>query len=718
MQNMLSIDELTQYLHTYLTPSQVEQVRRAYEFAARAHAGQTRCSGEPYVTHPLVVARILADMHMDHQSLVAAILHDVIEDTGVSKSALSKLFGKAVADIVDGVSKLTHAEHKDKALAQADNFQKMALAMARDVRVILVKLADRLHNMRTLGALAPEKRQRIARETLDIYSPLANRLGMRQLGTELEDLCFAAIYPMRSSLLLEAVRRARRSREEIVKNVVERIRGRLKSEGLEGSVAGREKHLYGIYSKMRDQKKSFSDIMNVFGVRILVDDIDSCYRAVGFVHNLFKPIPGRFKDYVAIPKANGYQSLHTTLFGNHGVPVEVQIRTREMEDLANRGIAAHWLKKSSGGDVLAGGRSRTRHWLQSLLELQQNADNSLEFIESVKADLFPDEVYVFTPRGDITVLPGGATPVDFAYSVHTDIGNACVACRVDRKLASLSQPLSSGETVEILTAPGARPNAAWLNYVATSKARSNILHYLKTRRQTEAIALGRRLLEKALAGFSSRLSAIPQEQQDAVLTRMGYTRMEELLESVGSGSHIAYVVARRLLDASDTEPEAKEIAGGKALSIKGTEGIVISFAHCCYPIPGDPVLGQVSAGKGLVIHHQSCDQLAQMRPPPEKILDVEWDKDVQGDFLVELQVHTNRKQGVVASLASVINTAGANIEKIGVEERDLHSSRARVLISVSDRVHLAGVIKQLRRARDVCSIMRFKPGGSPVQASV
>ena len=659
MQAVLNIDELAQHLETYLTPGQVEKVRRAYEFAARAHAGQTRCSGEPYVTHPLVVARILADMRMDHQSLIAAMLHDVIEDTGVSKDALQKLFGKAVADIVDGVSKLTHVGHKDKVQAQADNFQKMALAMARDIRVILVKLADRLHNMRTLGALPPEKRQRIARETLDIYSPLAQRLGMHQLRTELEDLCFSAIHPMRSSLLLEAVRRARGSRQEIVRNVVESIQERLRSEGLEGGVTGREKHLYGIYSKMRDRKKSFADIMDVFGVRIVVEDVDSCYRAVGLVHNLFKPIPGRFKDYIAIPKANGYQSLHTTLFGSHGVPVEVQIRTREMEDLANKGIAAHWLYKSSGGEVLAGGRSRTQHWLQNLVELQQNAGNSLEFIESVKADLFPEEVYVFTPRGDITVLPGGATPVDFAYSVHTDVGNACVACRVDRKLASLSQPLSSGETVEILTAPGARPNAAWLNYVATSKARSNILHYLKTRRQIEAVALGRRLLEKALKGFSSSLEVISSERVSAALARLGCCSLEELLESIGVGNRIAYVVARRLLDIPSMDAGKKDKPGEKALSIRGTEGIIISFARCCRPIPGDPVLGHVSTGKGLIIHHQGCSHLAQVRHTPEKILDVEWDKDVQGDFLVELHVQTNCDRGAVASLAAVINAAVA-----------------------------------------------------------
>ena len=705
---MATIDDLAWRLQAYLKPEQIDQVKRAYYYAEQAHDGQKRRSGEPYVTHPLAVASILADMHMDHQSLMAAMLHDVIEDTSIPKSALQKQFGETVAEIVDGVSKLTHVEYEDKTLAQADNFQKMALAMARDIRVILVKLADRLHNMRTLGVLRPAKRRRIAKETLDIYTPLAQRLGMHQIRIELEDLCFTAMYPMRANLLLKAVRKARGNRKEIVSGVVDSINTRLEDEGLKGRVMGREKHLFSIYSKMKEQSKSFADIMDVFGVRIIVDSVDSCYRTIGLVHNLFKPIPGRFKDYIAIPKANGYQSLHTTLFGLHGIPVEVQIRTQEMEDMANNGIAAHWLYKS-GDEALVGSQSRTHSWLQNLLELQQTAGNSLEFIENVKVDLFPDEVYVFTPQGDIMELPRGATPVDFAYAVHTDIGNTCVACRIDRKLASLSQTLNSGETVEVITAPGARPNAAWLNYVLTSKARSNIRHYLKNQRQVESIALGRRLLNKVLVSLGNSLDKISQNSLDAVLAHTGCVQLEDLLEDIGLGNRMAYVIARRLLDIQLMEPDQLGTSNPeKPLTIKGTEGMIISFARCCHPIPGDPVVGHVSSGRGLVIHNEHCSNIAEIRHSPEKILEVDWDKDVQGEFTVELNLQVDQQRGMIASIATSISAAEASIEKISVEEQGTRCSKALVLISVRDRLHLAQIIKRIRNIRGVHSISRAK----------
>ena len=705
---MSSITDLAHRLKSYLTPAQINQVRRAYYYAEQAHDGQKRRSGEPYVTHPLAVAGILADMHMDHQSLMAAMLHDVIEDTGIPKIALEKQFGETVAEIVDGVSKLTHIEFEDKTLAQAENFQKMALAMARDIRVILVKLADRLHNMRTLGVLRPDKRRRIAKETLDIYSPIAQRLGMHQMKIEFEDLGFSAMYPMRANLLLKAVRKARGNRSEIVSSVVESINNRLEKENLKGRVMGREKHLYSIYSKMKEQRKSFSEIMDVFGVRIIVDSVDSCYRTIGLVHNLFKPIPGRFKDYIAIPKANGYQSLHTTLFGLHGVPVEIQIRTQEMEDMANNGIAAHWLYKS-GDEALLGSQSRTRSWLQNLLELQQTAGNSLEFIENVKVDLFPDEVYVFTPQGDIMELPRGATPVDFAYTVHTDIGNTCVACRIDRKLASLSQPLDSGETVEIITAPGARPNAAWLNYVITSKARSNIRHYLKNQREAESIALGKRLLNKVLVSLGSSLDHVSQNSLEAVLAYTDCNKLDDLLADIGLGNRMAYVIARRLLDIQLMEPDQLDTSNPeKPLTIKGTEGMIISFARCCHPIPGDPVIGHVSSGRGLVIHTETCPNIAEIRHSPEKILEVDWDKNVQGEFLVELNVVVEPQKGMIASMATAITAANASIEKIGVEERSVKLTHAQVLICVQDRIHLASIIKRLRTIRGVHSISRTK----------
>ena len=702
---MSTINDLAWRLKAYLKPEQIDQVRRAYYYAEQAHDGQKRRSGEPYVTHPLAVADILADMHMDHQSLMSAMLHDVIEDTSIPKSAIQKQFGSTVAEIVDGVSKLTHVEYEDKTLAQADNFQKMALAMARDIRVILVKLADRLHNMRTLGVLRPAKRRRIAKETLDIYTPLAQRLGMHQIRIELEDLCFTAMYPMRANLLLKAVRKARGNRREIVSSAVDSINNRLENENLKGRVMGREKHLFSIYSKMKEQRKSFADIMDVFGIRIIVDSVDSCYRTIGQVHNLFKPIPGRFKDYIAIPKANGYQSLHTTLFGHHGIPVEVQIRTQEMEDMANNGIASHWLYKS-GDEALLGSKSRTHSWLQNLLELQQTAGNSLEFIENVKVDLFPDEVYVFTPQGDITEMPRGATAVDFAYAVHTDVGNTCVACRIDRKLASLSQQLNSGETVEIITAPGARPNAAWLNYVITSKARSNIRHFLKNQKQVESVALGRRLLDKVLISLGSSLDKISTNSFDAVFAHTGCLQLDELLEEIGLGNRMAYVIARRLLDIQLMEPDQLDSNPEKPLTIKGTEGMIISFARCCHPIPGDPVVGHVSSGRGLVIHNEVCSNISEIRHSPEKILEVDWDKEVQGEFMVELSVNVDQQRGMIASLATAITAAEASIEKIGVEEYGTRCSQALVLISVRDRVHLAQIIRRLRAIKNVHSITR------------
>ncbi len=706
------IDDLGERLKSYLSDEQVNLVRRAYYYAEQAHDGQMRRSGEPYITHPIAVAGILADMHMDHQALMAALLHDVIEDTGIPKGALQKQFGETVAEIVDGVSKLTHVEYEDKTLAQADNFQKMALAMARDIRVILVKLADRLHNMRTLGVMRPDKRRRIAMETLDIYTPLAQRLGMHQIRLEMEDLCFRAMYPMRANMLNKAVRKARGNRREVVSSVVESINARLEAEGLNGRVTGREKNLYSIYSKMKGQRKSFNDIMDVYGVRIIVDTVDCCYRTLGLVHSLFKPFPGRFKDYIAIPKANGYQSLHTTLFGLHGIPIEVQIRTQQMEDMANNGIAAHWLYKT-GDEALIGSHSRTHSWLQKLLELQQTAGNSLEFIEHVKVDLFPDEVYVFTPRGDILELPRGATPVDFAYAVHTDIGSTCVACRVDRKLASLSQPLNSGETIEIITAPTAHPNATWLNYVITSKARSTIRHYLKNQRQAESIALGRRLLNKALEGLNSSLDQVSHRSMDAILAYTDCAQTDDLLEEIGLGNRMAYVIARRLLDLQLMEPDRLDSAPDqpeKPLSIRGTEGMIISFARCCHPIPGDRIVGHVSSGRGLVIHNQTCVNIADIRHNPERILEVDWDKNVKGEFAVELNLTIDQKKGMIAALATAMSAANANIDRIVIDDSSVRHSKAVVRIRVRNRAHLADIIRRLRGIKGVHSISRVRRG--------
>ncbi|MBD3735275.1 MAG: bifunctional GTP diphosphokinase/guanosine-3',5'-bis pyrophosphate 3'-pyrophosphohydrolase [Pseudomonas balearica] len=701
---MPAIDALADRLSTYLGPDQVNLVRRAYFYAEQAHDGQRRRSGEAYVTHPLAVANILADMHMDHQSLMAAMLHDVIEDTGIPKEALVAQFGETVAELVDGVSKLTQMDFQSKAEAQAENFQKMAMAMARDIRVILVKLADRLHNMRTLEVLAGEKRRRIAKETLEIYAPIANRLGMHTMRVEFEDLGFKAMHPMRSERIRAAVRRARGNRNEIVEKIEESLIHCLEREGLEGEVMGREKHLYSIYKKMRGKRRAFNEIMDVYAFRIVVDKVDTCYRVLGAVHNLYKPLPGRFKDYIAIPKANGYQSLHTTLFGMHGVPIEIQIRTREMEEMANNGIAAHWLYKSNGEETPKCTHARARQWVKGVLELQQRAGNSLEFIESVKIDLFPDEVYVFTPKGRIMEMPKGSTAVDFAYAVHTDVGNTCIACRVNRRLAPLSQPLESGSTVEIVTAPGARPNPAWLNFVVTGKARTHIRHALKLQRRSESVNLGERLLNKVLAGFETSLEKIGPERIRQTVAEYQVDSMDDLLEDIGLGNRMAYVIARRLIASEGEQAPADE----GPLAIRGTEGLVLSYAKCCTPIPGDPIVGHLSAGKGMVVHQESCRNISEVRHNPDKCIQLSWSKDVTGEFNVELRIELEHQRGLIALLAGSVNAADGNIEKIGMDERDGRISVVQLVVSVHDRVHLARVIKKLRTIKGVTRITRVK----------
>ncbi|WP_371231778.1 bifunctional GTP diphosphokinase/guanosine-3',5'-bis pyrophosphate 3'-pyrophosphohydrolase [Pseudomonas sp. QE6] len=702
---MPGIDAFADRLSSYLGPDQVNLVRRAYYYAEQAHDGQRRRSGEAYVTHPLAVANILADMHMDHQSLMAAMLHDVIEDTGIAKEALTAQFGETVSELVDGVSKLTQMNFESKAEAQAENFQKMAMAMARDIRVILVKLADRLHNMRTLEVLSGEKRRRIAKETLEIYAPIANRLGMHSMRVEFEDLGFKAMHPMRSERIRQAVKKARGNRREIVGKIQESLVNCLAREGMEGQVLGREKHLFSIYKKMRGKRKAFNEIMDVYAFRIIVDKVDTCYRVLGAVHNLYKPFPGRFKDYIAIPKANGYQSLHTTLFGMHGVPIEIQIRTREMEEMANHGIAAHWLYKSSEDESPKGTHARARQWVKGILELQQRAGNSLEFIENVKIDLFPDEVYVFTPKGRIMELPKGSTAVDFAYAVHTDVGNSCIACRINRRLAPLSEPLQSGATVEIVTAPGTRPNPAWLNFVVTGKARTHIRHALKLQRRSESISLGERLLNKTLAGFESHLEKIPQERIQGVLAEYRMEVFEDLLEEIGLGNRMAYVVARRLLS---SEGEAAAPSSEGPLAIRGTEGLVLSYAKCCTPIPGDPIVGHLSAGKGMVVHLESCKNISEIRHNPEKCIQLSWAKDVTGEFNVELRVELEHQRGLIALLATSVNAADGNIEKISMDERDGRISVVQLVVSVHDRVHLARVIKKLRALKGVIRITRMR----------
>ncbi|HZJ93548.1 MAG TPA: bifunctional GTP diphosphokinase/guanosine-3',5'-bis pyrophosphate 3'-pyrophosphohydrolase [Thiopseudomonas sp.] len=702
---MPALDRLSGQLSTYLSKDQVNAVRRAYYYAQQAHDGQLRSSGEHYVTHPLAVATILANMHMDHQSLMAAMLHDVIEDTGIPKEAIVAQFGDSVAELVDGVTKLTQMKFGTKAEAQAENFRKMAMAMARDIRVILVKLADRLHNMRTLGALNPEKRRRIAKETLEIYAPIANRLGMNRIYAEFEDLGFKAMYPMRAARIQSAVKNSRGNRKEIVNKIQESIAQCLEREGLPGEVSGREKHLYSIYKKMRGKRKAFNEIMDVYAFRIVVDKVDTCYRVLGAVHNLYKPFPGRFKDYIAIPKANGYQSLHTTLFGMHGVPIEIQIRTREMEELANNGIAAHWLYKTKE-DGQRNNHARARQWVKGLLELQQSAGNSLEFIENVKIDLFPDEVYVFTPKGRIMELPKGSTPVDFAYAVHTDVGNTCIACRVNRRLAPLSQALESGATVEIITAPNTQPNPNWLNFVVTGKSRTHIRHALKQQQREESVSLGTRLLSKALDNLGARFEDIPEARLQVLLKEYHQTERDDVLEDIGLGNRTAHMVARRLLSTEESDMSA--LAADGPLVIRGTEGLVLNYARCCTPIPGDLIVGHLSAGKGMVVHRDSCKNISEFRNNPEKCVPLTWAKDIDGEFNVELRIELAHQRGLIALLAGTISEADANIDKINVDERDGRISVIQLGISVSDRVHLARIIRKLRALPGVSRITRMR----------
>jgi guanosine-3',5'-bis(diphosphate) 3'-pyrophosphohydrolase len=709
---LATIEALSDRLKNYLDDNRVNQVRRAFFYAEQAHEGQFRRSGERYITHPLAVASILADLNLDHQSLMAAMLHDVIEDTGIPKDALSAQFGESVADLVDGVSKLTQIEFRSRAEAQAENFQKMTLAMAKDIRVILVKLADRLHNMRTLGPLAYEKRRRIATETLDIYAPIAHRLGMHSLCVELEDLGFSALYPMRSRYIGKAVEKLRGNHLEIIAEIRQRLEERLSERDLPGEILGREKHLNSIYNKMRNRQKSFHEIMDVYAFRIITDSVDDCYRILGAVHSLYKPLPGRFKDYIAMPKANGYQSLHTTLFGMH-VNIEIQIRTKEMEQIANNGIAAHWLYKSGDSAVGDLNQRRVDRWVQGLMEMRERADDSLEFIEHVKVDLFPDEVYVFTPRGKILELPAGATAVDFAYAIHTDIGNACVACRINKQLASLSVPLQSGQTVEVITAPGARPNPAWLNFVVTGKARSSIRHVLNSQRRNESVTLGKDLLTKSLSSFGWKLADMPKEQIDRVAAHNQAASLDDLLAEIGLGNRMAYIVARQLLPTdSDAAAEKAKVDVKRdepsSMTIRGTEGLLVRFANCCKPIPGDPIVGQMESGNGMVIHSERCDRVLLGKHADQELVHLNWAKDITDEFSVELRVELERQRGVIAELANAVTHGDANIERINVEEQNARHSRVSLVLHVQGRRHLARVMRRIRRIRAVMGITRVR----------
>ncbi|WP_100753494.1 bifunctional GTP diphosphokinase/guanosine-3',5'-bis pyrophosphate 3'-pyrophosphohydrolase [Vibrio salilacus] len=707
---MYLFDSLKDVAQEYLTEPQVEALRQSYVVAKDAHEGQTRSSGEPYIIHPVAVARILAEMRLDIETLQAALLHDVIEDCDVTKEELEAQFGNTVAELVDGVSKLDKLKFRDRKEAQAENFRKMVLAMVQDIRVILIKLADRTHNMRTLGALRPDKKRRIARETLEIYSPLAHRLGIHNIKTELEELGFEALYPNRYRVLKEVVRSARGNRKEMIQRIHAEIEGRLEEVGLKVRVVGREKNLFSIYNKMKTKEQRFHTIMDIYAFRVIVQDADTCYRVLGQVHSLYKPRPGRMKDYIAVPKANGYQSLHTSMIGPHGVPVEVQIRTEDMDQMADKGVAAHWSYKGNGDRTGTTAQVKAQRWMQSLLELQQSAGNSFEFIENVKSDLFPDEIYVFTPKGRIVELPVGATAVDFAYAVHTDVGNTCVGARVDRNPYPLSKSLKNGQTIEIISAPGARPNAAWLNYVVTSRARTKIRQVLKTMRREESITLGRRLLNHALGELS--LSDIGEENVNHVLADLKVASVDDLLAAIGLGELMSIVIARRLLGNADELTESISVnADGspkKKLPIRGAEGILLTFANCCHPIPDDHIIAHVSPGRGLVVHRETCPNVRGYQKEPDKYMAVEWSDDYDKEFITEVTIDVQNRQGALAELTNVISNTGSNIHGLSTEERDGRLYTVTVLLTTKNRVHLAGIMRKIKAMPQTLKVRRRK----------
>jgi len=703
---MAAVRTLDESRFGYLKKADVARLADAYRFSEAAHKGQTRQSGDPYISHPLAVAEILAGWHLDGQALMAALLHDVMEDTSVTKAEISDTFGKPVAELVDGLSKLDKIEFQSAEDAQAENFRKMLLAMARDVRVILIKLADRLHNMRTLDAVPPAKRQRVARETMEIYAPIANRLGLNTLFHELQELAFSHLYPLRYRVLAKATKAARGNRREVVGKIEAAIKAKLAEAGVPATVFGREKHIFSIYRKMTEKQLSFSEVHDIYGFRVIVKDVPTCYLALGILHGLYKPVPGKFKDYIAIRKANGYQSLHTGLIGPYGVPVEAQIRTEQMHHLAEAGVASHWMYKDDTAS-LSDLQKKTHQWLQSLLEIQDQSGNPHEFLEHVKVDLFPDEVYVFTPKGKILSLPRGATAVDFAYLVHTDVGNRCVAAKVNSELVPLRTELRNGDRVEIITASHAKPNPAWLQYVRTGKARANIRHFLKTMQYDESASLGERLLEQALKGLGSSLAEIDEASWERVNREtVGRTR-QELLADIGLGKQLPAVVARRLLKRTEVTQEMK----GKAaqILIRGTEGMAVLLATCCRPIPGDAIVGSMKKGQGLVVHNAECKQIERSRKnEPEQWIDVEWDPAGSRLYLTAVKVMVANQRGVLAKVASEIAESGSNIDSISMDEdRSVYTTMLLVL-EVSNRQHLARVMRALRRLPDVKKLARVR----------
>jgi len=709
------VNRLQAVLSDYLTQEQIDEVSRAYHYGAAAHEGQFRKSGEAYICHPVLVAISLAEMRMDVKGIMAAILHDVIEDTPVTKQALAAEFDNEVAELVDGVTKLSKIRDKSQAETQAENIRKMFMAMAVDLRVIMVKLADRLHNMQTLDAMPSHSKRRIAKETIDIYVPIANRLGMNDIRHRLELLSFQAMYPARYRVLNAAVKKSRGNRREIVNTIENSIKQRLKDASIIGEVVGREKNIPSIYQKMLRKKISFKDVFDVYAFRIFCHDMDNCYRILGVVHNLYKPIPGRFKDYIALPKTNGYQGLHTTVGSPYGVPIEIQIKTYQMHRLSESGIAAHWLYKTKDSDKSP--QIHANEWLRELLEIQKTAGNSLEFIENLKIDLFPQEIFVFTPDGKVVKLPRGATVIDFAYAVHTKIGNTCNSARIDRQLVPLQTILENGVSVEIITTSWARPNPTWLNYVITAKARACIRSYLRHFKQQEATQLGQRLLENELQDIGLSLAAIPNERIKKLISVFKKQTLEQIFEDIGLGNKLPFLIAKRLtqddvqvaLTLNENHSNFSSVNGGNKtpFAIKGTEGMMVTLAKCCHPILGDQIIGFFNPGKGIVIHHEGCRNSSEVRKHHTSVLNVEWATNTTGEFSASIRLQVLNQPGTLAMITSAISKMDSNIENVSIGHQDSKISIDDITLSVRDRVHLAAIMRQLKKLSPVLKISRL-----------
>ena len=699
-----SITKLASSLSEYLDDKQLEQVKKAYFYASNAHLGQFRSSGDPYVSHPIAVAKILADFKMDEDCLTAAILHDVIEDSGIPKSYLKNEFNIDVANLVDGVSKLDKISLASKQEEQAENFQKMLLAMSKDIRVIVLKLADRLHNMRTLKFLDEEKQKRIAVETLEIYAPIAHRLGMHQFYRELEDLAFEVVHPFRNKVLQSAISKNTKGRKKILKKIESSIKEKLDEYELNSQVTGRRKHLYGIFKKMKAQSKSLDQVLDVYAFKITTNSVMDCYKALGILHNSFKPIEGRFKDYIAIPKSNSYQSIHTGIITFDGLPIEVQIRTNDMDELAEYGVAAHWIYKTGSKENPA--QVRAKRWVNTLMEVRKNVEDPQDFIEIVKTGLVPNEIYVFTPKGDIIELPKGSTPIDFAFAVHSDIGIHCRGCRINKNLAPINVPLESGQTISIITDKIPQANPSWLDVVRTSRARSSIRSVLKDLKISKARKFGKSILEQALAPHEIKLRNIPKNRMEKLLSSINVKSVRQLLEEIGSGKRSSLVVAHQIIQFLDFDQT--DLIEFSNIQISGSEGLVISYAPCCRPIPGDNIIAHFSNTKGIVIHTERCKNIRSIRKDPALCAQVNWDDKVEGDFSVEIKVLSEDKPGLLAEISTVISNYQANIESFKTDSPIGNSIQMHIIMNVSDRDHLARIMRKLRRLSPVLSVFRVQ----------